>query len=321
VAPGQRLDRDEALAFERHNRAALDVELRDFAPEVVCFWRLAELSLSLVERVAEAEVPALGYVGDGWLHEGPARDPWTPYRRRPAALGGAATWVFNSRWLRDSTRAHGVALEASHVVSPGVDRRRFTPRPLREWRGRLLCAGRLTPAKGVDVALRALARVPDAELLVAGDGSPDHVAELDGLAAALGVADRVTRRPAVSPRELAGLYREADAVLFPVRWQEPFGLVPLEAMASGTPVVATGTGGSAEYLLDGINALLVTPGDDAALAGAVTRLAGEPALRTRLREGGLGTAAAHDRDRSSARLEALLREAARSASRREEAAG
>lgn len=56
-------------------------------------WRLAESSLSLVER----GIPALGYVGDGWLHEGPDRDPWEPFRRRPLRLGPAARWVFNSK--------------------------------------------------------------------------------------------------------------------------------------------------------------------------------------------------------------------------------
>ncbi len=54
------------------------------------------------------------------------------------------------------------------------------------------------------------------------------------------------------PAELAA----ADALLFPVQWEEPWGLVPLEAMASGTPVVATGTGGSGEYLRDGDNCLV-----------------------------------------------------------------
>ena len=307
LAPQQRLDRAQAWQFERHNLGELDAQLDAFTPHVVCFWRLGEMSMSLVERVHERGVPALGYVGDGWLHEGVARDPWTPHRRRPPAIGGAATWVFNSRWLRDATRAAGVELESPLVVPPGVDRRVFTPRGPREWRGRLLYAGRLTPAKGVDVALRALARLPAARLRLVGDGSPGHVAELDSLAASLGVAHRVTRRPAVAPAELAVLYRDADAVLFPVRWQEPYGLVPLEAMASGVPVVATGTGGSAEYLVSEGNALLVAPGDAVALADAVTRLSGDPALRERLGRQGLITVAHHDRDDSSAGLERLLR--------------
>ena len=310
--PGRRLDRAAAWEFERHNRAALDAELDRFRPHVVCWWRLGEMSLSLVDHAGARGVPALGYVGDGWLHEGLERDPWTPYRERPLAFA-ATTWVFNSHWLRERTRSAGVELEETLVLSPGVDLRRFTPRAAREWRGSLLYAGRLTPAKGVDVALRALARLPGERLLVVGDGSADHVAELEELAVSLGVATRVEWRPAVPAAALACLYRDADAVLFPVRWQEPFGLVPLEAMASGTPVVATGTGGSAEYLVRGENALVVAADDPDALAGAVARLAADRDLRARLRHHGLLTAAGHDRDERSSALERLLRERAQSA--------
>jgi glycosyltransferase involved in cell wall biosynthesis len=67
--------------------------------------------------------------------------------------------------------------------------------------------------------------------------------------------------------------------------------VPLEAMAVGTPVVATGTGGSAEYLQDGENCLIFERDDAAALAAAVGRLAGDGDLRERLRDGGVATAA------------------------------
>jgi glycosyltransferase involved in cell wall biosynthesis len=78
-----------------------------------------------------------------------------------------------------------------------------------------------------------------------------------------------------------------------VTWDEPWGLVPIEAMAHGVPVVATGRGGSAEYLRDGDNALLHPPGDVAALARALRRLADEPELRERLRAGGAETAPRH----------------------------
>jgi glycosyltransferase involved in cell wall biosynthesis len=78
--------------------------------------------------------------------------------------------------------------------------------------------------------------------------------------------------------------------VFPVRWQEPWGLVPLEAMARGRPVVATGRGGSAEYLRDGENCVLFEADDPAALAAAVRRLASDSQLRIRLREDGLATA-------------------------------
>jgi glycosyltransferase involved in cell wall biosynthesis len=93
--------------------------------------------------------------------------------------------------------------------------------------------------------------------------------------------------------ELIAAYEEADAVVFPVRWEEPWGLVPLEAMAKGRPVVATGRGGSGEYLRDGENCLLFPAGDAAALADAVRRLAEDQALREKLHGEGVRTASRH----------------------------
>ena len=101
------------------------------------------------------------------------------------------------------------------------------------------------------------------------------------------------------------MYGRADAVLFLPTWPEPWGLVPLEAMACGTPVIATGTGGSAEFLDHERNCLLVAPNDPPAVADAVRRLAGDPALRERLRAGGLETAA---RFTAAAYDDAILRE-------------
>ena len=306
LAPGIRLGREEALAFEDHNRAELVSELDSFAPDVVCWWRLAEGSLSLVECARRRGIPALGYVGDGWLYEAPARDPWEPFRDEPLRLGRAARWVFNSEWLRDRTRRAGIDLERSDVLDPGVDLATFAPGPARAWNGSLLYAGRLTRAKGVDLAVRALARLPTATLVLAGSGKARYVGELERLAAECGVGDRLDIRGPMPREDLARCYRAADAVLFPVRWEEPFGLVPLEAMACGTPVIAVATGGAAEYLRHGDNALTVAREDSDELASAVTRLAGDPGLRGRLRAGGLTTARRFDARCSDARLEAML---------------
>ena len=114
------------------------------------------------------------------------------------------------------------------------------------------------------------------------------------------------------PREqLAGAYAEADVLVFPVRWEEPWGLVPLEAMAVGTPVVATGTGGSGEYLQDRHNALVVGRGagpDE--LAAAVRELSADGGLRDRLRRGGLHTAARYTEREYNEAIERALQHAA-----------
>jgi len=90
--------------------------------------------------------------------------------------------------------------------------------------------------------------------------------------------------------QLVSAYEAADVLVFPSEWEEPFGLVPIEAMACGTPVLATGTGGSAEVLRDGENCLLFTAGDPTSLAAGVRSLAGDAATRRRIARGGLRTA-------------------------------
>ena len=132
-------------------------------------------------------------------------------------------------------------------------------------------------------------------------------------AAALGLEDRVRLLPGCGQRALATRYRAADAVLFPSSWPEPWGLVPLEAMACGVPVVASGTGGSADYLRPGENALVTGPDDPGATAAAVRRLAASPALRRRLTEGGRATAAAHPPERAHAAVRRALEAAVRDA--------
>ena len=110
--------------------------------------------------------------------------------------------------------------------------------------------------------------------------------------------------------ELLDAYATADAVVFPVRWSEPWGLVPLEAMARGRPVVASGRGGSSEYLRDGENCLLMNPDEPGSLASALRRLAAGPALRARLRTGGLATAPLHTEQVFNEAVEQALLEAA-----------
>lgn len=298
----------ERIDHERHNAAVLERHLDEHAPDVVSWWGMGAMSLGLVERVRRAGIPAVGVVGDEWMVWGPRADGWIrPQRgrRRLAALaerltglpgrvdlGTAATWLFNSARTRDASAAAGWTFADARVVHPGIDESLFRPSPARDWAWRLLYVGRMDDRKGVHVAVDALARLPDeATLMLQGSGDEGYVRSLRERIDALGLGERVSW-PARPRTKLGELYAEADAVLFPVQWQEPWGLVPLEAMAVGRPVVATGTGGSAEYLRDGENSLVYEPRDSPqALAGAVTRLASDPALRARLREAGFETAA------------------------------
>ena len=129
------------------------------------------------------------------------------------------------------------ALPGARIAHAGVDEQLFQAAPEHPWRWRLLYCGRIDPRKGIDLAVASLPLLPaEATLLVVGDGDPEHRAELERLARELGVADRV-RFERVERDRLPATFAEHDALLFPVRWEEPWGLVPLEAMAVGLLVV------------------------------------------------------------------------------------
>jgi glycosyltransferase involved in cell wall biosynthesis len=148
--------------------------------------------------------------------------------------------------------------------------------------------------KGVTTAVEALSHLPrQATLRIVGEGDEDYRRELEALTARLSLADRVSFEAPRRHADMVGLYREADLVVFPVTWPEPWGLVPLEAMAVGRPVVATGRGGSGDFLRDRENCLLFAAGDPAALAQRVSAIAEDPGLRAALRAAGRATAEAH----------------------------
>jgi glycosyltransferase involved in cell wall biosynthesis len=309
----RRLGPRAVAALERHNAAVLDRHLADLRPDVVTWWPVGGLSMSLIERVRRAGVPAVLFVLDPWLWYGPRHDLWlrTWSRLRPLApiaerLAGIPTrvdyasagrWVFCSESVRGEFVAAGLDGFDGTTLTPGVDERFLSARPEAEapaWKWRLLYVGRVVEQKGVATAVEALALLPgQATLRIVGEGDEAYRAELQRLAARVGVADRVSFEPFRAPSELPDLYRAADAVVFPVQWNEPWGLVPLEAMAVGRPVVATGRGGSGDYLVDGENSLLFEAREPGALAAALSALAADPRLRARLREAGFQTVARH----------------------------
>jgi glycogen synthase len=309
------------LRWERANQRALREALARHLPDVVSVWHMGALSLALVDTIVENTIPIVFNIHDDWLVYAPQMDAWTRMFRKRPLLGrlvrritgvpthvpdfaSAGAFCFVSEATRKRAEKQGYRFPVVGVVWNGIDPDVFTRTGTRtDWRWGLLYAGRLDSRKGVDTVIRALALLPDASLVIAGRGDEEYAAELRQLAASIDVSSRVTFT-VLSREELVRAYADADVVVFPSRWEEPFGLVPLEAMACGTPVVATGTGGSGEFCLDGRNCLLFRPDDVTALAAQVRRLADEPVLRRRLVEGGAATARELTIDRLAEELEA-----------------
>ena len=191
-----------------------------------------------------------------------------------------------SRELEALRRADMVIAYSSsvdrHLANNGLTRRRVVPlfstmAPRtgsgHERRRRVVFAGRVTAPKGVDVLLRAASDV-DGEFVICGDGW--DMERSRKLASTLGIESRVTFTGWLSAEELAQALADASVVVVPSLWPEPFGLVGIEALAAGRPVVASATGGIADWLKDGVNGLLVEPGDAPALARALDELLADP---------------------------------------------
>ncbi|MBW3602584.1 MAG: glycosyltransferase [Actinobacteria bacterium] len=196
-------------------------------------------------------------------------------------------------------RRLGADLDRVTIVPCGVDLDRFRPdgdaepRPGgRGHRHRLVTVGRLVERKGIADVVAALAGLEDAELVVAGGPHPDHlggdeqVAGLRSAARRGGVAARVDLRGRVPHEAVASLLRSADVVVC-APWYEPFGMVPLEAMACGVPVVVSAVGGLVDTVVDGVTGLHVPPRRPGELCRALRWLLADPARRARLGAAGV----------------------------------
>ncbi len=199
-----------------------------------------------------------------------------------AMLRRASCVVATSPPYAAASEALALIRERLRVIPLGI---RDLPQPIREQPERLILAvGRLVPYKGFDVLVSAAALLPSgARVVIAGDG-PLRAA-LQRQIDELGVADRVQLAGRVSEPQLARLYASAAAFCLPsVERSEAFGVVLLEAMRAGLPIVATDLPGSGvpwvnEHGLTGFN---VTVGDSSALADALTRLLEDEANRRRM---------------------------------------
>ena len=198
----------------------------------------------------------------------------------------AARVIAVSEAVANTLQAVGLSYQKIAVVPNGVDLSRFehpeSSGPFRAANGFsaddriLLAVGRLAPEKGFDVLIEAFAsfqaRVPNVCLVIAGDG-PDGP-HLKAQAEALGERVRFVGYTA----DTVPLYRAADIIVAPSR-QEGQGIVPLEAMAAGRPVVASRVGGLVETIVEGRTGLLVPADDASALANALESLLNDPAKR------------------------------------------
>jgi glycosyltransferase involved in cell wall biosynthesis len=209
--------------------------------------------------------------------------------RERMTLHAAAVVVATSSWTaRRLVTVHGLPADRVHVVPPGVE-----PAPLggaEEAGTRLLCLGSITPTKGQDLLVKALARIPDRDwgCLLVGPvtRAPAHVALVRELVQRYGLGDRVAIAGPVTGSALDAVYAATDLLVLSSR-AESYGMVVTEALARGIPVLAMAVDGVPETLgrtTEGaVPGILVPPGDVPALAVALHRWLDEPQLRHSVR--------------------------------------
>jgi glycosyltransferase involved in cell wall biosynthesis len=243
--------------------------------------------------------PLLAYAHGSDVTDYAVRSRFHRFFARRVARGAAAV-VANSKETADYAARLG---PAARVVSPGVDLQALAPAGRAE-RAALrhslglpsgplaLFLGSISEHKGADLFARAVESSPRWQGVMVGDGP------LAGRLAS--TYPKLLRHAPVAPSEVAAWLQAVDVVVVPSR-REGFGLAAVEAMACATPVIAAAAGGLPEIVSDGENALLVPPGDPAAIAGALDRLL-DPELRARLGAAGPAAASAHDVRRAAAKM-------------------
>src|SRR3954452_25147234 len=324
AGPARVLPKDDLLRHMPEFAAALRRTWAAAPPDLVHahFWMSGLASVAAAGGARAGGVPvvqtfhALGSVKR--RHQGDA-DPSPPQRiqlerslcRTVAhVVATCSDEVFELRRL-------GLARDRASIVPCGVDTAVFTPRgpvAARSSRPRLLVLGRLVERKGHEDAVHALARIPDAELVVVGgpptaelDDDP-FVGHLRAVAAESGRPDRLRFPGSVARAEVPAWIRSADVVLA-VPWYEPFGITPLEAMACGRPVVATAVGGLVASVAEGVPGARVPPRAPARLAEVVGALLADDARRTAYGAAGVRRARARYRwSRVVADTEAVYRQ-------------
>ena len=299
AGPARAVPKDGLLQWMPDFGRVLHEEWRQRPPDVVHshFWMSGLASLAAAEPLGIPVVHTYHALGVVKRRNQGAADTSPPDRiELERQIGGRSTRVIATCTDEIFELARmGVDAGRVTVVPCGVATDVFTPygdTADRTERPRILSISRLVPRKGVGTVIEALAQVPDAELIVAGgptadrlDGDPD-VIRLRGVSRRFGVTDRVRFRGSVARDDVPGLIRSSDLVVA-TPWYEPFGIVPLEAMACARPVVAAAVGGLVDTVVEDVTGVFVPPRDADAVAAALAALIADPVRRDRLGRAGL----------------------------------
>jgi glycosyltransferase involved in cell wall biosynthesis len=295
AGPPEHIAKDDLLPWMHDFGAYLERRWAADPPDVAHahFWMSGLAAIQAAQAAGARRVPvvqtyhALGTVKR--RHQGGKDTSPASRVRLERAIGrGADTVIATCSDEVAELAAMGVPRDRVRVVPCGVDLSLFAPDDAAAAPDagphRIVVLSRLVERKGVDTAIRALAHLPGTELAVAGgpphgdlDADPE-IRRLRRVARDAGVAGRVEFLGRLGRAEVPPLLHSASLVVT-LPWYEPFGMVPLEAMACGVPIVASAVGGHLDTVVDGVTGTLVPPRDPEAAAGAIRALLADPAKR------------------------------------------
>lgn len=279
----------------RANIATWDSVLRDFQPDIVFCWNLYGLSIDFFDHMLGGGYQIVVMLTDNWLlsmrnpeflqdyfanqvfcTDGEARPNIAPTKVVPVGA------VFGSDYMRHLYKAGGIEFRSCTVVHNGV--KSIAKAPALEFKEptlhkRLLFAGRLVKIKGIETAIRAIARANSVavdgaqySLTIVGEShDPSYKEYLCEEIRRTGRSNLFEIRPPVPEHDLGKLFAAHDAYIFPSLY-EPFSLTLIHALQSGTPVIASDAGGNPEIVENGVTGFLFNRGDDRALCNTIFKL-------------------------------------------------
>ncbi|MBW4442532.1 MAG: glycosyltransferase family 4 protein [Plectolyngbya sp. WJT66-NPBG17] len=258
----------------QQNVQVLNQQIEAFQPDV-CFagnLDFLETGIELIDALLSRKIPIAHYVMNA--HPG--------YSVEIAPQRSTHRYLTCSNWIIHSLASQGYPISNAQAIYPGADVETFyQPELPKRDRLRIAYASLVAPYKGADVLIEALAMLNASGIefsatIAGGTFQPEFVEALKSFAVSEGLADRIEFPGALSRQQLRELFKTHNVLAFPSRFQEPFGISQIEAMAAGLTLITSGTGGAGEIVYHGEDGLLFESENPLALADALSFLAANP---------------------------------------------
>ncbi|MBW4691579.1 MAG: glycosyltransferase family 4 protein [Lyngbya sp. HA4199-MV5] len=283
------LPADRLAAIHEHNLAAVQQLMQRFQPDLCLAGNITFFGIDLLHPFFANGIPVAHYVMNA--HPG--------YLAEQSPPSHLHRYITCSNWVRQNMHQLGYPVETAQVVYPGAAVEQFYQATLPPRDNlRIAYASLVMPYKGADTLLEALCLLHATEVkftatIAGGTFLPEFVQALQQLIESEGMQDCVQLPGVLSRQALSQLYKDCNVLVFPSRFEEPFGISQIEAMAAGLTLITSGTGGAAEIVEHGKDGLVFVSEDPFDLAECLSSLIAQPELWQRLSQAGQHKAMAH----------------------------